>query len=310
MVAILMSTYNGEKYLKEQIDSILSQTYRDFVLFVRDDGSNDSTVKIIKSYDDSRIIFECGENKGPAGSFFALLNKAKDYEYVFFSDQDDVWYPEKLEKMLTEIKKYGQVPTMVFSDFAMIDSNGYITAPSYSDYASLQVEEGNVEINKIIAQPYVFGCASVINRALSELVLNPPSQIEMHDCWISLVAAATGNLIYMPYKAISHRFHNNNATGKSGQDSFSARFFRITKGFFAQAENTQKRLYQVFLLLNEFENKITPKSLETLNSLSSAMKKGKFSTIKALRKNGISRQRKINTLFFYMTVFAIKGEIL
>lgn len=309
MVAILMSVYNGEKYLKEQIDSILSQTYSDFVLYIRDDGSSDGTLELIKSYNDERIIFEQGKNLGPAKSFFALLNKAQTAEYVFFSDQDDVWFEDKLEKMLCEIKKYDQVPTMLFSDFSMIDSNGELIDPSYSKHTNLQVAVGKNGANKILAQPYVFGCASVINKALTNLVLTPPDGIEMHDCWISLVAATTGNLIYMPEPTIAHRFHSNNATGKLGQDSVSSRLERITKGLKQQAENTKLRLNQVNLLLSEQKGKINKESEEMLTAIASAMKKGKAATIRALKKYGVSRQKTINTWFFYFTVLVIKGEI-
>ncbi len=310
MVAILMSTYNGEKYLKEQIDSILAQTYGEFVLYIRDDGSKDNTQEIIRTYNDSRIVFYQGENQGPAKSFFDLINKASGADYMFFSDQDDIWYPEKLEKMLGEIKAYDEQPTMLFSDFSMIDSFGNVTEPSYSRYASLQVQKGNVEINRILAQPYVFGCASVINRGLADLVLNPPEGIEMHDCWISLVAAAVGNLIYVPYQTIAHRFHSSNATGKSGQDSLVSRLSRVTKGLNLQAENTKLRLKQAQLLLKEFNEKIKPESKKMLEDLVASMQKGKFATIGALKRFDISRQKKLNTLFFYITVFAIKGEIL
>ena len=310
MVAILMSTYNGQEYLKEQIDSILSQTYGEFVLYIRDDGSKDGTKEIIKSYNDSRIIFYEGQNLGPAKSFFDLIGKAANADYLFFSDQDDVWYPEKLEKMLGEIKAYDEKPTMLFSDFSMIDSFGKVTEPSYSSYASLQVEKGEVEIKRILAQPYVFGCASVINRRLAALVLSPPEGIEMHDCWISLVAAAVGNLIYLPYQTIAHRFHSSNATGKSGQDSFTSRLLRVTKGLKAQAQNTKLRLRQAQLLLEGFSGKIKPESKEMLENLVAAMEKGKIATIGALKRYDISRQKKLNTLFFYMTVLAIKGEIL
>lgn len=310
MVAVLMSTYNGGAYLKEQIDSILAQTYSDFVLYIRDDGSTDNTKKVIEEYSDSRIRFEQGENLGPAGSFFALLNRALDAEYIFFSDQDDVWYSDKLEKMLDEIKKYEKVPTMVFSDFAMIDSLGNITAQSYADYASLQVTSGKVSANKIIAQPYVFGCASVINRALADMVLTPPVGIEMHDCWISLVAASAGNLIYMPCQTISHRFHSNNATGKSGQDTLGARIKRITRDIDKQTQNTKLRLNQVKLLIKELDGNLTQENKEILEDILSAMGKGKIATVRALKRNGIARQKTLNTLFFYFTVFAIKGDIL
>lgn len=309
MIAVLMSTYNGENYLKEQIDSILNQTYSDFEIYIRDDGSTDGTKKIVESYNNPRIKYVQGENLGPSGSFFALLNMVPTAEFIFFSDQDDVWYPEKLEIMLEEIKKYEGIPTMVFSDFAMIDFSGKCVASSYSEYANLQVSAGSVGINKIIAQPYVFGCASVINRDLADMVLTPPNGIEMHDCWISLVAAAIGKLIYMPQQTIAHRFHSSNATGKSGQDSNVSRLMRVTRDIKAQIQNTKLRLSQVNLLLEELEEKINSESLEVLGKLSAAMKKGKVATVRELRKFGVSRQKKLNTLFFYLTVLFIKGDI-
>lgn len=304
MIAVLMSTYNGEQYLKEQIDSILNQTYPDFVLFIRDDGSSDETQKIISSYEDKRIRFESGKNLGPARSFFALLNSVPEAEYIFFSDQDDVWYPEKIEKMLAEIKKYDGCPAMVFSDFEMIDSDGRLLSDSYSKHAALQVCEGLVQINKIIPQPYVFGCASVINRCLADKVLAPPDGIEMHDCWISLVASAIGKLAYMPQTTIAHRFHSNNATGKSGQDSVLSKLTRATKGLKKQIANTELRLNQVDLLLKEFDKDLNNESKEMLEAVYDAKFKGKWKTVKTLKKHGFSRQKSLNTCFFYFTVLA------
>ena len=306
MVAILMSTYNGEKYLKEQIDSLLCQTYSDFMLYIRDDGSTDGTQQIVSSYSDTRIRFERGENLGPAGSFFAALKAVPEVEYIFFSDQDDIWYPDKLAKMLEEIQKYDGTPTMVFSDFAMIGSSGELLSESYSRHASLQVIEGMNSANKIIAQPYVFGCASVINRLLADMVLDPPEGIEMHDCWISLVAATAGKLIYMPQATISHRFHSDNATGKSGQDSYFSKFKRATKGLKAQIANTELRLRQVELLLQELDGRLNSESAEMLKAVSESRQKGKSATIRTFKKYGISRQRWLNTFFFYITVMLTK----
>lgn len=309
MIAVLMSTYNGAGYIKQQIDSVLAQTHSDFTLYIRDDGSTDETCKIINSYSDNRIVFQEGENLGPADSFFALLNMAKDADYIFFCDQDDVWFPEKIKVMLSKIAEYKDEPTMLFSDFSIMDSDGNITAKSYSRYANLQVAEGTIGINKIIVHPYVFGCASCINRALCELVLNPPKGIEMHDCWLALTASAVGRLVYMPEQTIAHRFHNSNATGRSGQDSTLSRLSRITKGLKSQAENTRLRLNQTRLLIREYEGKIKPESLKILVSVENALNKGKFATVNALIKQGVSRQKVLNTLFFYYTVFAIKGDI-
>lgn len=309
MVAVLMSTYNGERYLKEQLDSILSQSMPDFTLYIRDDGSTDGTAALIRSYEDSRIRFYQGENLGPAESFFSLLRMAREADYVFFSDQDDIWQPDKLEKMLKEIERYEPTPVMVFSDFSMIDGDGAVTARSFSEHASLRVAPGEIPVSRILAHPYVFGCASVINRSLASLVLYPPKGIEMHDCWIALTAASVGKLIYMPDQTIAHRFHSSNATGRSGQDSFLTRLRRATKGFQAQAENSALRLRQAGLLLETYGNQVLPEPRQVLTAVSEAAFKGKLAAVKALRSAGIGRQKRWNTLFFYLTVLGIKGEI-
>ncbi len=309
MTAILMSTYNGEKFLKEQVDSILNQTYKDFTLYIRDDGSTDGTVKLLQEYNDSRICLIKGNNIGPAASFFELLKMAKDTEYIFFSDQDDVWFENKLENMLSVISAYGNTPTMVFSDFETIDENGKQTDTSYFEHLSLCVKSGETELSKVIAQPFVFGCASVINKALAEMVTDPPEDIEMHDCWISQSAAAVGKLIYMPQQTIAHRFHSSNATGREGQDSFKARLKRVTVEYKKQAENTALRLRQVKNLLRVHQAHLLPHTKAMLEDLMTAFGKGKLATLFAMHRNGVKRQKTINTIFFYLTVLGIKGDI-
>lgn len=309
MIAIIMSTYNGEEYIKAQLDSILCQSYSDFVLYIRDDGSTDQTVSLITSYTDPRIKFSSGENLGPAGSFFSLLNQVSNMDYIFFSDQDDVWDSDKLERMLAVMQRVENGPTMVFSDFRMIDQNDTLMGESFAAHAHLRVCPGIIGVEKILAQPYVFGCASVINRDLAQAVLQPPRGIEMHDCWISLTASCIGTLYYMPEATISHRFHNRNATGRKGQSDLIMRLKRITKGFHAQVENTLLRLHQVTLLLNCYGDAILPEKRILLEKLSCAMNKGRLATISALRRYGIARQKYGQTLFFYFTVLGIKGDI-
>ena len=113
MIAILMSTYNGGQYLRQQLDSVLRQTVADFTLLIRDDGSSDNTLEILGQYTDPRIRLIAGENLGPSGSFFALLEQARQIgaQYVFFCDQDDIWLDNKLELLLAEIQ---QIPSGSF----------------------------------------------------------------------------------------------------------------------------------------------------------------------------------------------------
>lgn len=309
MVTILMSIYNGAKYMREQIDSILAQTYTDFHLIIRDDGSTENVRSIIESYSDLRITYIEGENQGPCKSFFSLLTMASDAQYIFFSDQDDVWYPNKIETMLTEIRMYNDEPAMVFSDFSMIDENGNQTNESYAQYAHLRIPSCNVGVEQLIPQPYVFGCASVINRKLADIVCDPPEGIEMHDCWIALTAASVGKLIYLPKQTIAHRFHSSNVTGKNNQTKLTERIKRTIFGFSNQAQNTALRLHQVNLLLDSYKGRLIPHAETILIELSKAMAAGKCKTVATLRKMRIGRQKTVNTLFFYITVLGIRGEI-
>ena len=141
MIAILMSTYNGKAYLQEQLRSVLEQTVSDFLLLIRDDGSSDGTVDLLREISDPRVRLILGENLGPAGSFFALLDAARqeNADFVFFCDQDDVWMPDKLETLLSEIAKCPAGPALVFSDFAMIDGSGSVTGDSYTAMAQLRI---------------------------------------------------------------------------------------------------------------------------------------------------------------------------
>lgn len=309
MVAVLMSTYNGAKFLQEQIDSILAQSHADFTLYIRDDGSADDTWSILSAYDDPRIRLVRGENLGASASFFSLLRDTAYADYLFFSDQDDIWYQDKLSTMLTEIQKYDDIPAMVFSDFSMIDENGLQTNPSYAQFASLRVSPGEVGVDRLLPQPYVFGCASVINRKLAQLVLMPPDGIEMHDCWLSLTAAAVGKLIYLPVQTIAHRFHSSNATGRKDQTHPLVRLNRLYSGFAAQAENTKLRLQQADLLVQSYGELLLPHVRKMLEDLIEAMSGGNIAIVLKLAKLGIGRQKTINTLFFYLTVLGIKGDI-
>lgn len=309
MNVIVMSTYNGEAYLQKQLDSVLNQTVRDFVLLVRDDGSSDSTVQLLKDCADPRIRLLTGGNLGPSGSFFALLEEAKNMgaDFVFFCDQDDIWLPDKLERQLAEIKKLTG-PALVFSDFSMIDGDGRVTGDSYTAMASLRIPQDGNFFPKLLAQPYVFGCASVLNRALLDLITAPPAGIEMYDCWIALVCAIFGTVRYMPDATLHHRFHSSNATGRSGMNSLSARLQRVTKQLKKQIANTNLRLHQAQLLLDRYGDTLPADSVPMLNALAKAGRTGGICAVRTLKQYGVSRGGALQNIFFRTTAFLNKGE--
>lgn len=300
MNVILLSTYNGGQYLRKQLDSVLSQSVSDFTLLIRDDGSSDDTLQILRTYADPRIRILAGKNLGPSGSFFALLEQARDMgaEQVFLCDQDDIWMPDKLTKLLEELKKCPKGPALVFSDFAMIDENDNVTGRSYAAMAKLRIPKDGDFFPKLLAQPYAFGCTCVLNRELLELVTAPPAGIEMYDCWISLVAATFGTVLYLPQATIYHRFHTANATGRAGMNSGLSRLRRITGQFRQQCRNTALRLQQPQLLLDRYGDKIPQNRRTCLEELA------KSPSVRTLKKHGVARGGKLQNLFFYITAFA------
>ena len=297
MNLILLSTYNGGQYLRKQLDSVFSQSVTDFTLLVRDDGSTDNTLEILNTCTDPRIRILTGENLGPAGSFFALLEEARALgaEHIFFCDQDDIWMPDKLEKLLAELEKCPAGPALVFSDFAMMDENDTVTGSSYAAMAKLRIPADGDFFPKLLAQPYVFGCAAVLNKALLDLITEPPAGIEMYDCWISLVASIFGTVRYLPQATISHRFHSANATGKAGANSLVSRLGRLTTQFRKQCDNTALRLNQAKLLLDRYGDTIPTHQRPRLEELASNP------SVKVLKKYGVARGGKLQNLFFYIT---------
>ena len=303
-------TYNGGAYLRRQLDSVLCQSVPDFVLLVRDDGSSDHTLSILQSYNDPRIRILTGENLGPSGSFFFLLEEARTMgaEYVFFCDQDDIWLPDKLETLLGEIRTLPAGPALVFSDFAMIDGEDTVTGDSYAAMAQLRIPADGNFFPKLLAQPYVFGCASVLNRALLDLIADPPAGIEMYDCWIGLVCAIFGTVKYLPKATLQHRFHSSNATGRSGMNSFASRLKRVTGELKKQTANTALRLHQAQLLLDRYGDQIPDKKRAMLQALAKAGRTGGFSAIGTLKQYGVSRGGALQNSFFYVTACMNKGE--
>ena len=310
MNVIVMSTYNGAAYLRQQLDSVLRQTAADFTLLIRDDGSSDNTPEILRQYNDPRIHLIAGENLGPSGSFLALLDEARllGADYVFFCDQDDIWLDNKLELLLAEIQKIPSGPALVFSDFSMIDGNGATTGDSYAAMAQLRIPEDGNFFPKLLAQPYIFGCASVLNRELLELVQAPPAGIEMYDCWIGLVAALFGTIKYLPQATIQHRFHTANATGQAGMNALSTRLRRITRQFRKQVENTRLRLHQAQLLMDRYSDRLSPGLQRQLSELAEAGRRGGFRAIRTLKKYAVARGGSLQNCFFYATAFMCKGD--
>nr|WP_294693530.1 glycosyltransferase [uncultured Blautia sp.] len=212
-ICVLMSTYNGEKYLIEQIESILTQKDVEVTLVVRDDGSSDSTISILNEYQEqgklSLISDNC--NLGPACSFMKLLYGAEDFAYYAFADQDDIWRSEKLITAIAMIKDNEDVPALYCSNQWILEE-GKIKGLRFThkEHGIVQAICGNV----------FSGCTMVFNKKLFDIlkqVNNRPSidvlKTRMHDTWVIAVAECTGVVVYDENSYIEYRIHENNTVG-------------------------------------------------------------------------------------------------
>lgn len=220
-IAILMATYNGQKYLREQLDSIREQTMQDWVVFFHDDGSTDTTMEIIREYetkDPARFCYVDGPATGGAKNNFFYLMSQVEAPYYMFCDQDDVWKKKKIElthnKMLElEKKDEKDVPCLAFTELEVVDWNRDIISNTMSQFQGLDCSK--TSINRLLMQNVVTGCTVEINRVLRDmgLVYRDADAIIMHDWWLSLIAAAYGRIEFLNVPTIEYRQHGDNSVG-------------------------------------------------------------------------------------------------
>ncbi|MBO5548290.1 MAG: glycosyltransferase family 2 protein [Prevotella sp.] len=207
-VVVLMSTYNGEKYLREQIDSILTQKGIDVQLIVRDDGSKDGTVSILKEYQQKGALwYYTGENLGPKYSFLHLLREAPPCDFYAFSDQDDVWLSEKLYHGIGLLQDDDDSPALYFSQTQQTDET--LHAIPYP------LIHPRLTFGESLIYAYASGCTMIFNDKLRSITLSyHPSFLDMHDRWlINLTTAFNGHLVFDKNPYILYRQHAHNVIG-------------------------------------------------------------------------------------------------
>ncbi|RQW28145.1 glycosyltransferase family 2 protein [Rhodobacteraceae bacterium CH30] len=216
-VDIAMATYNGEKFIKFQIESIQTQTYKNWNLIISDDGSTDNTVHIIKQYakSDHRIKLANTLRQGGVVNNFNTALSNTTAKYVLFCDQDDVWPSNRLQLLVDEIHKIEKspnIPCLIFTDLEVVDEKLNTLAKSF--YSSQKINPLNNTIpENLLWNCTVYGCTTIFNRALIEISTPIPEQVTMHDNWLALNAATMGTIHYLPEKTILYRQHSHNVVG-------------------------------------------------------------------------------------------------
>lgn len=276
-IDILLTTYNGDKYLQEQIDSILNQTYRNWKLIVRDDGSTDNTTKIIEGYRNlipDRIVVLKDDlgNLGTSNNFAKLLEHSQS-DYIMLADQDDIWLPRKIQltynKMRHLVEKYGDdMPLLVYTDMKIADANMCVIHDSFWNRIKLDPKRA-----RSLARSLVFnvtsGATIMINRKLRDLSLPLPADIFFHDSWLGLISTALGKNDYVPEATLLQRIHATNIAGFQSNASVSAivKQFRDLSRLKCEAKayliGTQK---QAMALLSRYKDILNDKDFEMIST--------------------------------------------
>lgn len=215
---ILLSTFNGERWLPELLRSLAAQS-SPVDIFWRDDGSTDNSRYVVESFKRLKIIQSDhsppGSNVGACASFSLLIQAALSNttaQYFFFADQDDVWHEEKVKLMLRSAEDYYlTAPLLLHHDLEVVDQEGERIAPSLWRYMKLNPSANTLEY--FLTRNSVTGCASMINRPLANLVAPIPSEAHMHDWWTAMVASVAGEIRCLSDPLVRYRQHGDNTLG-------------------------------------------------------------------------------------------------
>ncbi len=283
-VQVLLSSYNGEKYIREQLDSILNQEGVEVQLLIRDDGSTDGTRSILKEYeqqwDNISVIY--GTNVGVISSFFLLLKQAGNYPYIAFADQDDVWLKPKLKRAIELIKQQKQEKPIVYCSAKQLVDAKLNPLSSPMKYPMVRAEFGNALVENMCT-----GCTCVINQMMLQLLKGKqPKFTVMHDFWIYLVGTCFGTVIYDEESYILYRQHGANELGAA--TSLFENYKRRMKNFKKHRGQLTRQAEQLVNLYGE----IMPKEKKTITKLFVQSKHDWNIRNKFLQQETIFRQRR------------------
>ncbi len=248
-VEVLMSTYNGERFMMEQLQSIYAQKGVETEVLVRDDGSTDKTPQMLETEcQEGRLRWYAGENLKPARSFMDLLKRAGEADLYAFSDHDDVWMDDKLEAAAQQIGN-ADGPALYFCQTLLVDEN-------LKPLKQIPIHP-LLTYGEALASQFIGGCTMVFNNALRQIVNEyVPSYLRMHDIWIYDIALAVGaRVVFDPNPHIYYRQHGNNAVGQTASKTsqWKERFWR-----FYESEHIRWRIARELLV--GYGDKMTPEN--------------------------------------------------
>ncbi len=212
MISVCLAAYNGEKFIHEQLQSVLAQIDAGDEIILADDGSSDATVNLVQNLGDPRIkILTSPAPLGVVKNFERALSAARG-DCIFLCDQDDIWLPGKVQACLQAL----QTHLLVVTDCTVTDAELNPLHPSF-----FRLRDSGPGILKNIIKNSYLGCCMAFRRELLTHALPIPRQTPMHDMWLGMLAEYHGSVFFLPNPYILYRRHGHNATPTAGQSSFS-----------------------------------------------------------------------------------------
>lgn len=261
-IAVVMSTYNGEAYISQQLDSVLAQDVTEranLIIYVRDDESKDATLKILEQYEENgHIHLLRGENVGVTRSFLEMLAAIPpDIDYVALCDQDDIWHKDKLSRAIEVLEsRDASIPQLYCSEYIFCNDEMNPQGRSY-------LNRTGVAFNKMLYENVVSGNTTVINQALCRLVVDAGYKaVYCHDWWMALVACALGELVYDDFPSLDYRRTGSNVS-PTGTKGLALLRYRL-RTFFANKE-LQKVTIQLRKLDQQFGEQLDSEKRSLLN---------------------------------------------
>ncbi|MFR7580111.1 MAG: glycosyltransferase family 2 protein [Butyribacter sp.] len=300
MITIIMAVYNGQEYIREQLESLKDQTYTEWRLVIRDDRSSDKTAEIVKKFSDEveqEVIFKVNEKpSGSAKNNFALLiNDAKESDYVMFCDQDDIWKKDKIEITFNKMKqveeRYGRdFPLLVHGDVEVIDENGNINADSMFEMSHINADS---KLPQILIQNHVTGCTMMCNKKLIAGISEYASSeyIIMHDYLAALYASVFGKIEVIKKPLLSYRQHSGNSVGAKNNNNPVYLLKRLANGRKSYKEAMETSRNQVKFFVEIYREELAAekycKEYELMSGYASLGSRAKLYRIMFYKKNHI-----------------------
>lgn len=261
-VAIIVSTYNGEKYIEEQLKSLCNQTYPNVEIYIRDDGSKDETVSILEKYkkENNNIHIIKAQNVGVVGSFYECLREAyPNADYFAYCDQDDIWHEDKIQKAIETLEDKSQMtkddnldiekPKLYFTEFNYCDDELKFMKTS-------KMNKKGATFRNSLLECICSGNTMVFDKKMAKLVLDSGTQdVCLHDWWLYMIATVKGKIIYDPNPSLEYRRTGNNVT-PGGGGFLKLQLFRIKKFLFGDYfKNIKKQIKRFDKIFHDELNK-------------------------------------------------------